>query len=151
MAKTVETLAEFQVKFGKVTFGEESISIPISIERAVLGRGALSKGDSLFCGRRLNCTIKTGGATDQQALPGMKDKDFEVSALVECQKMGVSRRKIGTTLNLKLDAIDPSDVTHFANRAGTMSVTGAEDLPEKKRGRPAKSEDGDEEDEGDEE
>ncbi len=144
-----EALCVLAVQFGKVTFGEGSLSIPIRVERSKIALGA---ADKMFVGRRLTCSLEVGQAGDDQKELFDKGTGVEpIESVAESKRMAVGKKHFGATLNFLLEGVDDGNASHFANKAGTLTVTGVEDLPEAKRGRPPKSAEADGDDDGDEE
>ena len=144
--KKQATLAELSVVCGKVTFGESSISIPIRLERGDIG---IEAADQMFVGRRLKCMLCIGADPQQKLFEDGTEGPVDIQATAESKKLSVGRKHFGATLNFMLEDLNDAEAAHFANKSGTFTVFGVEDLPEAKRGRPAKSA-GDDDDDGDE-
>jgi hypothetical protein len=144
----VQVLTKLPVVFGKVTFGEGSLSIPIRIDRTAI---PIDAADQMFVGRRLTCQLSIEG-DKQQKLAGFDEESVPdpIDSVAESKKLSVGKKHLGATLNFLLEGLDDAQAAHFANKTGTLSVMQVEDLPEAKRGRPPKGgddEDGEEDEE----
>ena len=147
MAKRkAQVLTELPVAFGKVTFGEGSLSIPIRIERRDI---PIDAADQMFVGRRLTCQLAIATDKQQKLFDDDAATASPIDSVAESKKLSVGKKHFGATLNFLLEGLDDAQAAHFANKTGTLSVMQVEDLPEAKRGRPPKG--GDEEVEEDEE
>lgn len=147
--KKPRVLLDVACSFGKVSFGEASVSVPVTLSRDDLN---IDAADALLVGRRVTLEIIANGGdqANQQRLPGLEEEIPQIKAIAESKKMGVGRKHYSATLNFQLSDVEESEPQHFANKAGRLLVFSVDELPEGKRGRPA-NRDGDDDEEAEEE
>ena len=131
-------IVDVVVKFKKVTFGAQSVSIPIEVDREDLN---LEAAEGLFVARRVTCTIIASTEDPKQTTFLDDDGPAELSAVAEVKSMSVKKKSYGTTLNFMLDDVDQDMAIRFANRQGKFAVTGVEELDDEK---PAKDDEDEE-------
>jgi hypothetical protein len=124
-AKAPETVLDVGVKFGKVSIGDETASLPAQMDRE---RMNLLAADELFTGKRLVGRIVVGG---EDSTPGQTQLDFgdSVDGAFDVKKMQVSRKNISINLAFAIASIDVSALAHFAKKGGRLMVSEVQDIP----------------------
>lgn len=100
------------------------------------GRGNLTlrQADEALCGKRLTVRLlaRSSGGSGQDSLPGM-DQDITVRAVADVKGFGVTPKNFTFGLSFMVSDIGPEKLAlldQFPKRAGTITITGVEELPE---------------------
>lgn len=135
------SILSLPVKYGKVSIGENTASIPIKCSLQDL---SLATAYQKLCGKRItgNIEAQSGGAqAKQQSLVEGANLNFD--ATFDVKGFAFNKKKISTTISFMLESIDIEKLAHFANREGTVTALEIDDIPD------GKEDDSDDEDDDD--
>ena len=116
------------VKFGKVAFGAETISVSASCARGAIpvlfGEPSIAAADRLLTQRRLDVVLTN--ETDQGDLFAEHDEGQAIRVRVMVETAGLSAGdKFGWTMNAKqndLTQLQMDEITHLAQREGRLII-----------------------------
>ncbi len=129
MAKKKESILSLPVKYGKVSIGENTASIPIKCNLSDLSLAAAYKQ---LCGKRITGNLEAqsaGAQAKQKSL--VEGANLNISAVFDVKGFSFNKKKISTTISFMLESIDIETLAHFANREGTVTALEIEEMPEK--------------------
>lgn len=134
-------LLEIPVSYGKVSFGDKTASVSVSVSRGNIKDA--NKADQSLCGRRLTGKLMHkphGWKGDQQALPGTSD-DTEITLIFDVASLSLTSRSIGFTLSVSRDRLNEAIFTSFAKCEGRISITAIADMNDEEEGGSGDDED----------
>jgi hypothetical protein len=117
------------VKFGKVAFGSETISVSIALARGAVptrdDEPAIAAADRLLTMRRLDVLLTN--ATEQGSLFAEHEDGapIEVRTIVETAGLSVGGEKFSLTMNARqsdLEQAEMDEITHLAQREGRVII-----------------------------
>jgi hypothetical protein len=124
-SKSKPNVLDVGVKFGKVSIGDETASLPAQMDRE---RMNLIAADGYFTGKRLVGRIVVGGE-DDTAGQGQMDFGDSITGAFDVKKMQVSRKNISINLAFAIASIDVGALAHFAKKGGRLIIDEVGDIP----------------------
>lgn len=128
------------VKFGKVSFGDSTCNVSISISRDVM---TLIKADEYFSYRRLSGLVLACPPDESINQTNFADKRHEVAGTFDVKGFRVGAKNLSTGVTFSLKDVDVGEFAKLANQTGRLGVLQVQDLDEAEE-----SEAGDDDDEG---
>lgn len=125
MVKKIDTI-KAEVHFGNLSVGDETVKIPIAIDRHRIGLAAVDRN---FCNAQLSVTMTVIEDPNQQYFDGMKPKPLAAAA--ECRSYSVNAKRFSARLIFQLVDIQLDNLAKFAKSAAKIEVTRTGEIPTK--------------------
>jgi hypothetical protein len=114
------------VSFAGVSFGRETASIGVSVDRSELD---IDDADATFCGKRISGTLhRNRDAKGQKRLADNGEQ--EISATFDVKRFSVSPKKVGFKLQFNISDLEDQNLEMFAMTEGRLEISKVNELPE---------------------
>jgi len=118
---------KLSAEYGNVSFGDGTCRIGLKVDRSRLSP---QDADERLCGRRLTGSISCSAGNANPEQGQIFEGGAEVDGTFDVKSVGFTRKAITFGLTFSTEGFDVAALAGFAKRAGTLTITGSEDIPQ---------------------